>query len=335
MTTKPIFSELRSRALIAVGGPDWKGFLHGLLTQSVETLAPGESRFAGLLTPQGRLLWDMFVIGGADGCRLDVAREHREAILQRLSLYKLRAKVAIEPDERVVSALFPQDPPPSTPSGGGSRSEGGRAASGSEGEVARGAEGGFSSEADEGDSNLLSGNPLSPFGTAPPKGEHLAVRDPRLPALGWRAYGVKAPAEAQSRDEAAYEAHRLALGVPGPADWGSERTYPIEANFDLLHGIDFKKGCFVGQETTSRMKRRGQVKNRMLPIAFEGPPPAPGAEVLAGELRAGEVCSGMSGRAMALLRLDRIAGELSVDGRPVRVERPAWFVEALADGEAA
>ena len=129
-------------------------------------------------------------------------------------------------------------------------------------------------------------------------------------------------------DEAAYDAHRLALGVPGPADWGSETTYPIEANFDLLGGIDFKKGCFVGQETTSRMKRRGQIKNRMLPIAFAGAPPAFGAEVLAGSLRAGEVRSGVEGRAMALLRLDRIEGRLTVDGRPVRVERPGWMAEA-------
>jgi folate-binding protein YgfZ len=151
------------------------------------------------------------------------------------------------------------------------------------------------------------------------------MRDPRLPELGWRGYGVKAPA-----DEAAYDAHRLSLGVPGPADWGSDKTYPIEANFDLLNGIDFKKGCFVGQETTSRMKRRGQIKSRMLPISFEGPAPAPGAEVLAGELRAGEVLSGGQGRAMALLRLDRAAGgNLTADGRPVAVEQPDWFLAAL------
>ena len=125
-----------------------------------------------------------------------------------------------------------------------------------------------------------------------------------------------------------YDAHRLSLGVPDPSRDCDDKTYPIEANFDLLHGIDFQKGCFVGQETTSRMKRRGQVKSRMLPIVFDGPAPAPGAEVLAGELRAGEVCSGIEGRAMALLRLDRIAGALTVDGRPVRVERPAWLAEA-------
>jgi hypothetical protein len=74
------------------------------------------------------------------------------------------------------------------------------------------------------------------------------------------------------------------------------------------------------------MKRRGQIKNRMLPIAFDGPLPPVGAEVLAGERRAGEVLSGQDGRAMALLRLDRIDGAaLSVDGRPVRVERPPYF----------
>ena len=292
-----IHAHLPSRALIAVGGADWRAFLQGQLTQDVETLQAGEARFAALLTPQGRLLFDMFVVGREDGCWLDVEAERREALIQRLAIYRLRAKVDLAPDVTPVSALWP---------------------------------------------------PQSPSVTAPPQaGEHLGasdpppragevdraqretegasgagIPDPRLPALGWRGYGVDA---APTADESAYDAHRLALGVPGPDDWGSDRTYPIEANFDLLHGIDFKKGCFVGQETTSRMKRRGQIKTRMLPIAFEGPPPPPGAEVLAGDLRAGEVRSGREGRAIALLRLDRIGGDLAVDGRPVRVERPARF----------
>ena len=139
------------------------------------------------------------------------------------------------------------------------------------------------------------------------------------------------PAGAILAGEDAREARKLALGVPGPADWGSDKTYPIEANFDLLNGIDFKKGCFVGQETTSRMKRRGQIKSRMLPIVFEGPSPAPGAEVLAGELRAGVVTSAGAGRAIALMRLDRAAaGGLTVEGRPVAAEPPAWFAKALS-----
>jgi folate-binding protein YgfZ len=152
------------------------------------------------------------------------------------------------------------------------------------------------------------------------------LRDPRLDPLGWRAYGDLDP----TTDEAAYDAHRLSLGVPGSADWGSEKTYPIEANFDLLNGIDFRKGCFVGQETTSRMKRRGVIKNRMLPMVFEGATPPPGTEVLAGDLRAGEVLSGSDGQAMALLRLDRAeAGGLMADGRIVEVARPDWLNHAL------
>jgi hypothetical protein len=268
MSEKTRVARLASRALIAVGGADWRGFLQGLITQDVETLAPGEARFGALLTPQGRLLFDLFIVGREDGCWLDCVAEKRAALIQRLAIYRLRARVTIEPDETPVLAAW----------GGG----------------------------------------------AAPAGDGWAP-DPRLPALGWRGYGVAGVAP--DTDEAGYDAHRLALGVPGAADWEGETTYPIEADFDLLHGIDFKKGCFVGQETTSRMKRRGQVKSRMLPITFDGAAPAPGAEVLAGTLRAGEVLSGSDGRAMALLRLDRIEGaELAVDGRPVRVERPGWLI---------
>jgi folate-binding protein YgfZ len=258
----PNIAQLTSRAVIAVGGPDWRAFLQGLITQDVETLAVGELRLGAILTPQGRLLYDLFIAGTEDGALLDVAAEHRAAIIQRLTMYRLRAKVEITASDVAVFAIFP-------------------AAAG---------EGLFA--------------------------------DPRLPALGARAYGPAAP---PTTDEDAYDAHRLALGIPAPADWLSDKTYPIEADFDLLNGIDFKKGCFVGQETTSRMKRRGTIKNRMLPIAFDGPAPTFGAEVLVGELRAGEVLSGRDGRAMALLRLDRIEdGALTVDGRPVRVERPDW-----------
>jgi folate-binding protein YgfZ len=150
------------------------------------------------------------------------------------------------------------------------------------------------------------------------------VRDPRLPSLGSRHYETVE----QGGPEAVYDAHRLSLGVPATADWDDEATYPIEADFDLLGGIDFKKGCFVGQETTSRMKRRGAIRSRMLPIDFDGPAPAFGTEILAGDLRAGQVLSGMDGRAIALVRLDRIEKTaLSADGRPVAVSKPAWYAE--------
>ena len=255
-------AELKSRAVVAVTGPDWRTFLQGLISQDVETLQPGELRFAALLTPQGKLLFDLFILGREDGCWLDVAAEKRDALVQRLALYRLRAKVEIAAVDARAWAVW----------------DGGSA----------------------------------------------GAPDPRLATLGRRAYG-EAPAGAAAADEAAYDAMRLKLGVPDAAKDAPD-DYPIEANLDLLNGIDFQKGCFVGQETTSRMKRRGMIKSRMLPIAFEGPAPAFGAEVLAGSLRAGEVRSGAEGRAMALLRLDRIEGAaLSVDGRPVSAETPAYL----------
>jgi tRNA-modifying protein YgfZ len=259
-------AELKSRGLVGVVGPEWRDFLQGLLSQDVETLRAGDLRFGALLTPQGKLLFDLFILGREDGCWLDVAADRRDALIQRLTIYKLRAKVEITPVDAAVWALW----------GGG---------------------------------------------------ETDWPADPRLAALGRRGYGAAAPADATVSDEAAYDAMRLALGVPDPAkDCPPETAYPIEANFDLLNGIDFQKGCFVGQETTSRMKRRGAIKSRMLPIDFEGPPPAFGAEVLAGSLRAGEVHFGSGGRAMALLRLDRIeAAGLTVDDRAVTAETPAYF----------
>lgn len=257
----PRIARLDSRALIRVTGPEARPFLHNLLTQDVESLAQGQLRFGGLLSPPGRLLFDLFLSGLEDGVLLDVAADRREALLQRLAMYRLRAEVAVEADDGAVFAAW------------------------------NGEAEGF-------------------------------IPDPRTPALGGRRYGGDVEPNATEDD---WQAHRLAVGVPDPAaDAPSDKTYPIEADFDLLNGIDFQKGCFVGQETTSRMKRRGAIRSRMLPIAFDGPAPAFGAEVLNGELRAGEVLSGREGAAMALLRLDRIDGALTVDGRAITVRRPDW-----------
>jgi folate-binding protein YgfZ len=252
---------LSDRALVAVSGPDWRAFLQGLISQDVLTLAEGELRYGLLLSPQGRVLYDLFILGTADGCLLDVPATGRDALMQRLKIYKLRAKVEIAADARGVAARLDGE--------------------GGEGWLA----------------------------------------DPRLSALGWRAYGLEG-----GEGLHAYDAHRLALGVPGPADWGDDKLYALEADLDLLNAIDFHKGCFIGQETASRMKRRGQVKSRTLPITFDGPAPAPGSEVRAGDHRAGETLSGGDGRALALLRLDRIEGEaLSVNGRAIQVSRPDWL----------
>ena len=267
MSADPCFAVLADRAVTEVAGPDWRGFLQGLLSQDVETLATGEVRFAALLTPQGRLLFDLFVVGREDGCLLDCPAERREALIARLSMYRLRAKVRIAAVETPVLALWDAQ-------------------------------------------------------TAPPGW----LADPRLPALGWRGYGVPEP-EARRTDPGDYARRQRRLGVPSPADFGSDAHYPLEADFDLLNGVDFAKGCFVGQETTSRMKRRGTLKTRMASIAFDGPPPPPGTELLAAGLRAGVTLSAGDGLAMAALRLDRAAAEPRArpDGRAWRPIWPDWL----------
>jgi len=278
----PVFAHLTSRALVAVSGPDARPFLHNLLSNDVEGLGPGEARAALLLTPQGKFLFDLFVIAPASGqppdvLLLDVQAARREALIQRLRMYRLRSKVEIEPVDGAVWAAWGADP--------------------GEGWIA----------------------------------------DPRLAAIGWRGYGREGPYEA---GEAAYEAHLLLLGVPNPAaDCEPDRTFPLEADWDLLNAIDFHKGCYIGQETTSRVKRRSGVKTRMVPIRFEGPAPAPGTPVETAEgLRAGEALSGSQGRAMALLRLDRaVSGPLACGGKPAALEIPPWWPEGTlpSQGEAA
>lgn len=255
-------ARLDSRAAVHVTGPDARPFLHNLLTQDVEGVRDGELRYGALLSPPGRLLFDLFILGIGDGVLLDVAADRREALIQRLNLYRLRAKVEVAASDDAVFAAW--------------------------------------------------GAPPEDF-----------IIDPRLPDLGGRAYGGD-PALTASEDD--YAVHRLSLGVPDPAeDAPDDKTYPIEANLDLLNGVDFRKGCFVGQETTSRMKRRGTIRSRMLPLVFDGPAPAFGTEVLNGDLRAGEVLSGRDEIVMALMRLDRMDGALTVDGRPVSPRPPDWL----------
>ncbi|MCR6661394.1 MAG: folate-binding protein [Asticcacaulis sp.] len=115
------------------------------------------------------------------------------------------------------------------------------------------------------------------------------------------------------------------------ADFGRDDLYAIDANLDLLAAIDFHKGCYVGQELTSRMKRRGQIKNRILGFRYAGDAPAAGAEILNIEKRAGEILAAAQGYGLALMRIDRREGALTADGRPISLNIPAWIAPALPE----
>ena len=129
----------------------------------------------------------------------------------------------------------------------------------------------------------------------------------------------------------AYADPRLAeLGVPdGIRDLPIEKALLLESGFDELNGIDWQKGCYMGQELTARTKYRALIKKRLLPVTIEGPLPAPGTPIMRGSEEAGEIHSGRDGRALALLRLDAL--DATKDGTPlvagvtrVKPEKPSW-----------
>ena len=146
----------------------------------------------------------------------------------------------------------------------------------------------------------------------------LAFADPRTIALGWRILAPEELAQkvadligAELVDSAGYEAHRIASGVPrGGLDFMYGDAFPHETNMDRLHGIDFEKGCYVGQEVVSRMQHRGTARTRTVRVIIEGPSPEPGATILAGDKPIGTMGSTAGHNGLALIRTDRAADAL-------------------------
>ena len=257
---------LEDRGVISVSGVDATSFLQGLLTNDVERLHPSEARYAALLTPQGKILFDMIVVRTPDGddpsYLIDCAAAQAADLAKRLGFYKLRAKVTIVDQSagRAVAAFWGEMPP----------------------------------RIDDG----------------------LLFADPRDTRLGWRAIlprPVAAAVGLEHVDE--YEGLRIAVGAPkGGLDFAYADAFPHDANLDLLHGVDFDKGCYVGQEVVSRMKHRGTARKRVARVKLAGPAPAPGTPVLDRELAVGALGSSSGREALALLRLDR-AEEAKAAGR--------------------
>ncbi|GEP12717.1 YgfZ/GcvT domain-containing protein [Methylobacterium gnaphalii] len=171
---------------------------------------------------------------------------------------------------------------------------------------------------------------------AEPSAEVIRVRDGRLPGLGERLYFTEGAfsADASERD---YHAHRIALGIPeGGRDFAFADAFPHEALMDQLGGVDFRKGCYVGQEVVSRMQHRGTARTRILPLVFEeGQTPEPGSDVTAGGKILGQTGSIAGNRGLATIRLDRLGDALAA-GEPVRVgggiagiEKPAFATFAF------
>jgi folate-binding protein YgfZ len=267
---------LPDRGILRVAGDDRHDFLQGLISNDVGLLSPDRALYAALLTPQGKYLFD-FLLYERDGeILIDAELGRLPALLQRLTMYRLRSRVALA-DATAAHAVI--------------------AAFG-------------------GDAVPALGLPDTP-GAVRAEGAALLAVDPRLAQLGVRAVVPRDDVQAflaahglTPAPFAAYDRHRLALGVPdGSRDLVIEKSILLESGFEELHGVSFTKGCFVGQELTARTKHRGLIKKRLVPVRVSGPLPEPGTPVTRGGRDAGEMRSGSGEDGLALLRLEQLTAK--------------------------
>lgn len=289
------------RGLINVGGPEAVSFLQGLISNDVTKVGPDRAIYAALLTPQGKFLHDFFIIASGDGVLLDCEAERRADLFTRLKRYRLRSKVELADvtDDWAVLAAW------------------------------------------GGDVLTTLGLP-SDLGAAVALGGGTAFTDPRHAGLGARvivpaAESNSLPAGLELTERSDYERLRLSLGIPGgSADMPVERAFLLESGFDELHGIDWKKGCYVGQEVTARTKYRGLLRRRLAPISVEGVPQPDETRIFADGRDVGELRTLMDGQGLAMIRLDAIStgATLTCGEALVTASVPDWWTlpEAAADG---
>ena len=288
------YTILEARGLLRADGPDARSFLQGMVSNDVTKVTPERALWSAFLTPQGKFLHEFFMTEepGGDGLLLDCEVARLDDLRGRLMRYKLRADVELTDvsADHTVAAIF-----------------------GAGGLEALGLPAGL--------------------GAVKPFGEGIVYVDPRLAGLGARAVLPRAGAEAALEGAgfaaaalADYDALRIESGVPdGSRDLEVERSPLLENGFDELHGVDWDKGCFMGQELTARTKYRALIKKRLMPVVIEGPAPEPGTQITAEGKDAGVLRSSVDGAGLALLRLDRLDAPLVAGGARLTPKKPDWL----------
>ncbi len=295
--SKTEYTLLENRAVIVITGEDAAEFLQGLVSNNIDQVGPSRSLYAALLTPQGKFLFDFFVAEIGGQLHLDCEAARADDFIKRLTMFKLRAKVTLAITKITVAAAF------------------------------------------GGDAQAAFGLGTEP-GAAVPFGGGGAYTDPRLAAMGVRL--MLAPGddlgslEITAAEAGAYDTLRLSHGLPdGSRDIDIDKSTLLECGFEELHGVDFDKGCYMGQELTARTKYRGLVKRRLFPVKIDGPLPEPGAAIDFNGVDAGTIKSGAGDQAIALLRLQviedaRAAGAALTSGAAkITPIEPAWMQATL------
>ena len=270
------YCELKNRKLIKVGGSDAFEFLQGILTCNLDTIKNNGAGFGGLLTPQGKVLFDFFIIYSDGVFLLDTIDELADDLIRRLTFYRLRADVSLEmKDDMKVFAHWSAAPESSD--------------------------------------------------------DAILIADPRLEKMGWREYSSSSSIGSDEKTTEDYQAHRIALGVPeGVSDYAYGETFPHEALFDQMGGLDFAKGCYVGQEVISRIHHRGTARKRIIQISAEKDLTVGTEKITAGQKTIGELRSTTGKIGLASLRLDRThdaiesGKDIYVDEIKVLVQIQPW-----------
>jgi len=288
---------LQNRGLLGVSGDDATDFLQGLVSNDVTRVSPDRALYSALLSPQGKFLHDFFIFQIDGGLLIDCEADRLDDLKRKLTMYKLRSKVDLidRSEDFCVAALIGDD-----------------VADALELDVREGLA-----------KDFLGG---------------VVFIDPRLAAIGGRAVIPQSEAQASldkagfpagSLDE--YETARLHLGLPdGSRDMIVDKAILLENGFNELNGVDWDKGCYMGQELTARTHYRGLVKKRLMPVHVDGPLPSPGTPLMLGDKQAGEMRSGLGDQGLAMVRLEQFesimeSGEaLSADGAHLHPAKPDW-----------
>ncbi|MBC8267929.1 MAG: folate-binding protein YgfZ [Rhodospirillaceae bacterium] len=288
---------LKNRGLLSVSGEDARDFLQGLVSNDVTMVSPERALYSALLSPQGKFLHDFFICQFDDGLLIDCESERLDDLKRKLTMYKLRSKVDLvdRSEEFCVAAL-----------------------------IGDGVADALELDTREGLAKAFLGG--------------VVFIDPRLAEIGGRAVIPQSGAEASlinagfptgTLDQ--YETARLHLGLPdGSRDMIVDKAILLENGFNELNGVDWDKGCYMGQELIARTHYRGLVKKRLMPVRVEGPLPAPGTPLMLGDKQAGEMRSGLGDQGLAMIRLEHFesvmeSGEaLSAEGTHLHPIKPDW-----------
>lgn len=233
----------QSRQILRFRGTDTRDFLQGLITNDINKIDDGLV-YAAILTPQGKYLADFFLWAEGSDVMMDTDAYQTDGLIQRLTMYKLRADVQINTEE-----LF----------------------------LHRG----------------LAEKPEDSF------------TDPRSPNLGWRAYR-KTKAVNSDIDWVALNIENL---IPTSTIELTNDTFILEVGFERINGVDFRKGCYVGQEVTARMKHKTELRKGLALVDISGEAET-NTEIFANGKKVGTLLSRTKNKALAYLRFDRVDGSL-------------------------